>query len=79
MARYTCQRRACGMELHTTDEPHLCKDIARRQARQQAQLDAVEHVLVFHHVDAHMGDAEFERTKEDIVRALNRLGVTSDA
>ncbi len=31
MARYDCERPACGEALNTLDPPHLCKDVAARE------------------------------------------------
>lgn len=43
MARYDCTR--CGVTCFTTDGPHLCKDVAKRLKRRQAQVDAVLAIL----------------------------------
>jgi hypothetical protein len=69
----------CGAELHMSAErqPHLCADKARRLKRQEAQVTAVCDVLYAHTTFAPGGDNL--PLARDIVRALNRLGITQDA
>jgi hypothetical protein len=45
VARYQCERRACREIVHTTDPPHLCKDLRQRLARQQQALALIMPIL----------------------------------
>ncbi len=64
MAKYTCNR--CGALLNTTTEQaHLCADLARRYARQAAAVDAVKAILLDVYGDE--GDA----TALAIIKALS--------
>lgn len=75
MARYTCQR--CEQVCHTTEPEHLCKDIARRLARRQAQKDAVLAVFSSWGLLDGFEDTK-DRLAEAVVKALAGLDVSAD-
>lgn len=78
MARYNCER--CKAQLHTTDPTHICKDLAARIKRQESQLIAVRRILYDEEVRTLLhGGRPIADIAEDIVRELNRLGVSVDA
>lgn len=68
----TCLR--CGTDVHMSAEaqPHLCKDVAARLKRQEAQVARVKGILHDFGID---GDVR-QDLAEEIVGALNHLGVT---
>jgi cytochrome c551/c552 len=72
MARQECVR--CHATTFSTEGPHLCKDLARRLKRQEAQITAVCDLLWEHGV--YMKDST--PLAEAIVKKLNHLGVTDD-
>lgn len=44
MARYTCER--CKADCNTLDDPHICKDLKRRQRMQEAAMNEVKKKLI---------------------------------
>jgi hypothetical protein len=74
MARYWCER--CGTESNTLSAPHMCKDIAKRLARRQAQVEAVRTILADYAGD--IADDMYTEAAEAIVAQLASMGVTDD-
>lgn len=71
MTRYECSR--CGVVCFTTDPPHMCKDLAKRLARREAQVAAVEDIL------ARSFQYGMPRAAaEEIVAKLAGMGVADD-
>jgi hypothetical protein len=68
VARYRCPR--CDEESNTLSEPHLCRDIARRLARRERQVEAVLGIL--DEYDSHPGG---HAMAEAIVAKLSQMGV----
>lgn len=77
MSRYDCAR--CGVTYHAVGpdfEGHVCKDIAARLKRREAQKAAVVDVLRSHAGDI-AGDL-FDDAAEAIVTKLAGMGVDHD-
>lgn len=75
MASY-CER--CGEQVHglPQHQPHLCKDIEKRLARREKQVQAVMDILC---ADGYLNAGLFVREKaEAIVKVLANLNVTED-
>jgi len=69
-----CSR--CGGQVYgqAAHQPHVCRDLTKRLARQQRQLDVVATILCGYNLD----DAVAKVAAISIVGALNRLGITED-
>jgi hypothetical protein len=74
MARYNCER--CGVVCHTTEAPHLCKDVAARLKRREQQADAVVKLMVA--FGAHSDPVDRRLLADAIVKKLSEMGVTED-
>lgn len=77
MSRYECPR--CWATYHivkgVNEEPHVCKDIARRIAKRERQVQEVMRLLK----SARTIGPSFDRTvAERIVKTLANLGVEED-
>jgi hypothetical protein len=70
-----CSR--CGERVHgqAAHQPHLCRDLTKRQARQQKQVNKVFDLLV---IEGGVVPETATTLAINIVGALNRLGITED-
>jgi hypothetical protein len=68
----------CNAQVHglAKDQPHLCKDIAKRLKRRQDQVFAVEHILGCYFPNIDRGTSTV--IGEAIVARLANMGVTDD-
>lgn len=75
MASY-CTR--CKQQVHgrPQDQPHLCKDIAKRLARRERQVQAVLDIFDQSKTGLHVDAGR--RCAEAIVVKLNQMGVIDD-
>lgn len=75
MAAKNCVR--CGAEafglVRSEADIHVCKDVAKRLARQERQIEAVVGILQQHDLSSRE-----RRLAELIVRRLNQLGIADD-
>ena len=55
MASYICQR--CKVRCYTTDEPHLCKDLKSRLARQTKAV-AIVRTTILDNIECDPGVAD---------------------
>lgn len=72
VARYECPR--CGEVCFTTNPEHLCKDIAKRLARRERQVEEVMDILLASTEEI----SSLRTTAEQIVLRLSQLGVTDE-
>lgn len=77
MARYECGR--CNEVCFTTNPEHICKDIRKRLARREKQVNAVVGVLDDKMSYYPNGDTKLrESVAREIVMILANMGVEDD-